>query len=150
MNANDLNAAGHQLLSSREVAELLRISPATVSRWAKSGKLASLRTPGGHARFPRREVERVLRLRAWTRADHAHDECPDEAPSWVIIGDGRLAGQRGRLVTEDAGSDIAQVQLLLHVNGRPRRAKAFVTASQLIRDVRAPEDGLALVINPNP
>ena len=143
VNTIAMKVTERQLLSSREVAELLRISPATVSRWAKSGKLASLRTPGGHARFSRPEVERVLRLRAWLRDDPLPPgfcESPDLSGDWVIIGDGRLAGQRGRLLSEDKVADTAQVQVQLRINGQRRRATAFVTASQLIRDVRPPED----------
>jgi excisionase family DNA binding protein len=39
-------------LRSSEVAELLHVSPKTVSRWAKEGKLPYRRTLGGHRRFP--------------------------------------------------------------------------------------------------
>ena len=36
-----------------EVAELLSVSPKTVSRWAKEGKLPFMSTLGGHRRYPR-------------------------------------------------------------------------------------------------
>lgn len=39
-------------LRSSEVADLLHVSPKTVSRWAKEGKLPYRRTLGGHRRFP--------------------------------------------------------------------------------------------------
>jgi len=39
-------------LRSSEVAYLLHVSPKTVSRWAKEGKLPYRRTLGGHRRFP--------------------------------------------------------------------------------------------------
>jgi excisionase family DNA binding protein len=39
-------------LRSSEVASLLHVSPKTVSRWAKEGKLPHLVTLGGHRRFP--------------------------------------------------------------------------------------------------
>ena len=35
-----------------EVAELLSVSPKTVSRWAKEGKLPFMKTLGGHRRYP--------------------------------------------------------------------------------------------------
>ena len=44
-----------------EVAALLHVSRQTVSRWAADGKLAYVRTVGGHRRFPRSEVERLRR-----------------------------------------------------------------------------------------
>jgi excisionase family DNA binding protein len=42
-----------------EVAALLHVSPKTISRWAKDGKLPFLRTLGGHRRFPEREIREL-------------------------------------------------------------------------------------------
>ncbi|CAN5631531.1 hypothetical protein BH24ACT26_BH24ACT26_03610 [soil metagenome] len=39
-------------ITSGEVARILRVSPKTVARWAKEGKLPHLVTLGGHRRFP--------------------------------------------------------------------------------------------------
>jgi excisionase family DNA binding protein len=41
-----------EYLLAAEVGRLLRVSPKTVSRWAKEGKLPHTRTLGGHRRFP--------------------------------------------------------------------------------------------------
>ena len=41
-----------EYLLAAEVGRLLRVSPKTVSRWAKEGKLPYSRTLGGHRRFP--------------------------------------------------------------------------------------------------
>jgi excisionase family DNA binding protein len=43
-------------LRTAEVADILHVSPKTVSRWAKEGKLPFLRTLGGHRRYPEREI----------------------------------------------------------------------------------------------
>ncbi|PWH07720.1 MerR family DNA-binding transcriptional regulator [Brachybacterium endophyticum] len=48
------------LLTPAEVARLFRVDPKTVTRWAQSGKLSPLRTLGGHRRYRREEVERLL------------------------------------------------------------------------------------------
>ena len=40
-----------------EVAEVLQVSPKTVTRWAKEGKLSSRRTLGGHRRYARADIE---------------------------------------------------------------------------------------------
>ena len=40
-----------------EVAQVLQVSPKTVTRWAKEGKLASRRTLGGHCRYARADIE---------------------------------------------------------------------------------------------
>lgn len=43
-----------------EVAELFHVSTKTVVRWASEGKLPHVLTLGGHRRFPRAEIERVV------------------------------------------------------------------------------------------
>ena len=48
------------LLTPAEVAALFRVDPKTVTRWAKTGKLTSLRTLGGHRRFHESEVRNLL------------------------------------------------------------------------------------------
>ena len=47
------------LLTPSEVAAMFRVDPKTVTRWAKSGKLSSIRTLGGHRRF-RESVVRAV------------------------------------------------------------------------------------------
>ena len=44
------------LMTSAEVAALFRVDPKSVSRWARKGRLTSIRTPGGHLRFRKAEV----------------------------------------------------------------------------------------------
>jgi len=39
-------------LRSAEVAAILQVSPKTVARWAKQGRLPYQRTLGGHRRYP--------------------------------------------------------------------------------------------------
>jgi excisionase family DNA binding protein len=47
------------LLHTAEVADLLHVSPKTVSRWAKEGKLPFLKTLGGHRRYPEAEIREL-------------------------------------------------------------------------------------------
>ena len=49
-----------KLLTPAEVASLFRVDPKTVTRWAKSGKLTSIRTLGGHRRYKESEVKSLL------------------------------------------------------------------------------------------
>ena len=49
-----------ELLTPSEVAKLFRVDPKTVTRWAKAGKLSSIRTLGGHRRYRAEEVRRLL------------------------------------------------------------------------------------------
>src|SRR5215470_3352430 len=46
----------NRLLTPAEVAAMLRVDPKTVTRWARAGKLSSIRTPGGHRRYIESEV----------------------------------------------------------------------------------------------
>jgi excisionase family DNA binding protein len=47
-------------LHTAEVADLLHVSPKTVSRWAKEGKLPFLKTLGGHRRYyPEAEIREL-------------------------------------------------------------------------------------------
>jgi excisionase family DNA binding protein len=43
-------------LKTAQVAALLHVSPKTVSRWAKEGRLPFLNTLGGHRRYPEAEI----------------------------------------------------------------------------------------------
>ncbi len=54
-------AERNELLTPAEVAELFRVNPKTVTRWARSGKISAIRTLGGHRRFRRDEIEAQLR-----------------------------------------------------------------------------------------
>jgi excisionase family DNA binding protein len=46
-------------LYTAEVADILHVSPKTVSRWAKEGKLPFLKTLGGHRRYPAAEIRHL-------------------------------------------------------------------------------------------
>lgn len=52
----------NELMTPGEVAELFGVTPKTVSRWADNmtrygTALAVVKTPGGHRRFNRRQIE---------------------------------------------------------------------------------------------
>lgn len=47
-------------LRTAEVATLLHVSPKTVSRWAKEGKLPHMRSLGGHRRYPEAEILKLV------------------------------------------------------------------------------------------
>ena len=49
-----------ELLTPGEVAILFGVDPKTVTRWARAGKLSSIRTLGGHRRYPAREISNLL------------------------------------------------------------------------------------------
>ena len=61
-NLSHLAVSGQEnLLTPAEVAALFRVDPKTVTRWAKAGKLTSIRTLGGHRRYKESEVKALLK-----------------------------------------------------------------------------------------
>ncbi|HEX2031299.1 MAG TPA: BldC family transcriptional regulator [Actinomycetota bacterium] len=60
MSSNGRSSDKERLLTPAEVAALFRVDPKTVTRWAKAGKLSSIRTLGGHRRYRESEVRRLL------------------------------------------------------------------------------------------
>lgn len=48
------------MLTPAEVAAMWKVDVKTVTRWAKAGKLQSIRTLGGHRRFYETEVRALL------------------------------------------------------------------------------------------
>jgi excisionase family DNA binding protein len=53
---------GDLLYTPAEVAVIFRVDPKTVTRWAAAGRIVSTRTPGGHRRFRKSEVDRLLAM----------------------------------------------------------------------------------------
>jgi excisionase family DNA binding protein len=71
------------LLTTREVARLLGVGTTSVKRWADSGLLRCVKTPGGHRRYPRADVETFL-------SQNQHQAAPDKpslqnhCDAWVL------------------------------------------------------------------
>lgn len=58
-----------ELLTSGEVATMFRVGRQTPARWHKAKKLVAVRTPGGHLRYVRFQVEALISGRALTREE---------------------------------------------------------------------------------
>jgi excisionase family DNA binding protein len=54
-------SVGGELLRTVDVARLFQVSERTVSEWARQGRIPSVRTPGGHRRYPAQPVRELLR-----------------------------------------------------------------------------------------
>src|SRR5680860_938877 len=88
------------LLTPAEVAALFRVDPKTVTRWAKAGKLSSIRTLGGHRRYREAEVRSLL---AGIPQQRGAVEAPSDVrvpPSGTVD---RLGG--GSTSAPDSGAD---------------------------------------------
>jgi excisionase family DNA binding protein len=56
-----MNMSNHEeLMTPGEVARLFAVDPKTVSRWANSGKITTVKTLGGHRRFRAAEIRAML------------------------------------------------------------------------------------------
>lgn len=90
----------NSLLTTTEAAALAAVAPSTIKRWADQGLLPFVRTPGGHRRFDRFAVDRLLREQSAPLASG-----DPVATAWVscLVGgrrhevDSRLLEARSRL-----------------------------------------------------
>lgn len=57
------------LVTPSEVGRALKVDPRTASRWAKTGRVRSVRTPGGWYRLYRADLEAMLRGETPPRGD---------------------------------------------------------------------------------
>jgi excisionase family DNA binding protein len=110
------NTAQPYLLSSREAAQILKVNPSSVKRWADEGRLPCFRTPGGHRRFERVHVESF-------RKDHQKQDAKAWHQSLLeVLIEGRQGEAEAMLMAkraalgrwEDVGDDIG---LMLHELG---------------------------------
>lgn len=58
------------IISTKQVAQVLGVSEATVKRWSDAGTLRCFKTPGGHRKFRLRDVKAFL-------ADQSQGEAPE-------------------------------------------------------------------------
>ena len=65
--ASCLTRAGREWLSLGPASRIVGVDPDTLRRWADEGRIPTFLTPGGHRRFERRDLDRVIVARR-TRA----------------------------------------------------------------------------------
>jgi excisionase family DNA binding protein len=63
-----------EYLTRSEVSKLLGVSPNTVTRWAREGRLACLVTLGGHHRFDREVVEQLRKQQYREKQDRNEEQ----------------------------------------------------------------------------
>ncbi len=68
-----MDGQSDRLLTPGEVAALFRVDPKTVTRWAASGRISSIRTPGGHRRYREVEIRALLGIDDSERPEQASD-----------------------------------------------------------------------------
>jgi excisionase family DNA binding protein len=87
-------AVNGRLLTAREVADLLGVSPETVLRWTRRGELPAVKLPGGAVRYRQDELEQWLDARATVG---------DTGPV-TKAGPGGVGAPTGTLTTGDGSS----------------------------------------------
>jgi predicted site-specific integrase-resolvase len=60
MNENKLDPKVQCFYTPSEVAAFFRVSPKTVNKWAKEGRIINIELPNGRRRYPVKEVHRLL------------------------------------------------------------------------------------------
>ena len=68
-----MNSPHHDVVSTREAAELLGVSVRTVQLWVEAGVLSAWKTQGGHRRIQRQSVLALLQNRQSGTANSASD-----------------------------------------------------------------------------
>jgi excisionase family DNA binding protein len=57
--APESSNGNEEYLRAGEAAEILHVSPKTMSRWAKEGRVPHIVTLGGHRRFSRKSIDEL-------------------------------------------------------------------------------------------
>ncbi len=125
--------AHSEWVSLGEAAEILGVHPTTVRSWADSGELPSKRTPGGHRRFRRQDLDQWI-----TRRDKKA-----EAVEAQLI----LQNVLGRTRLEISGGQLAGLSWYDHLDEDARKKHRSLgrgLLQLLIRYLSSPENRLQL------
>jgi molybdopterin-binding protein len=66
-----------ELYRPQEAARVMGVSYQTLKLWIYNGKIRSIKTPGGHHRIPRSEVERLAQTKKLVAAKHKSSSLDD-------------------------------------------------------------------------
>lgn len=123
-----------QLLTPREASRMLGISYPTIKNWILTGKLKTIRTPGGHHRLT------AASLRPFLEADGARPEDQSRQRYRRVSGRNQLAGKVVSLRIEGLLAEVilavgdAQVTAIITAAAvRELRLKKGDTAAALIK-----------------
>ena len=128
------------MITTTEAARIAEVTPSTIKRWADQGLLPVLRTAGGHRRFDRGDIERLVRLQH--RESDAGDPLINEWIRHLVDGerhelDSALLAARARLgswhrVADELGQVFAEMGRLW-VEGELSIAREHVASNALTR-----------------
>ena len=121
-------AKSSELLSLTDAATLLGVHPTTLRRWADHGDILVMVTPGGHRRFPRTEIDRLL-------GASVHAE--DEAQFAQHVVDQALAHTRAQLAQQQDASWVTGFD----ASERDAKRESGRRLMQLLRRLLTAPDG---------
>jgi excisionase family DNA binding protein len=146
-------------LSLGPAARLLGVDPDTLRRWSDEGRVEAYTTPGGHRRFDRREIERLLEARhpglvsrplasmgaTTDRMSRAYRRSYDSAAPADDVRSAVPAAARGAFRTDGRGL-VAALIAYLDADDAPARDVAEARAASLTDDLarRLAAAGLSL------
>lgn len=96
------------VLSTRQVAQLLGVGEATVKRWADAGEIECFRTPGGHRKFRLRDVTAFVQKRQFDVAGTMPSQLEPEGDDAVAA----VAAFEKVALAGDASACVAQLAAL--------------------------------------
>lgn len=125
-------------VSLRRAADMLGVHPATVRNWADRGELASRRTPGGHRRFRRSDLEYLA------KTHHPDEIQPAEVQLIIQNALGRTRMEVGDGMLDDvpwytAMSDKTRAEMRTH-------GRSLLDALRKFLADDAPDEGLSEAI----
>src|SRR5947209_19478954 len=97
------------VLSTRQVAQLLGVGEATVKRWADAGEIDCFRTPGGHRKFRLRDVTAFVQRRNYEVAETLPAQL---TPGEEAGGEEAVAAIEKSALAGDASAVVAQMAAL--------------------------------------
>ena len=137
------------MLTTSEAAGMAAVAPSTIKRWAELGLLSYSRTAGGHRRFARLAVERLLREQVGsdsvgTPPDASWITCLVEGRRHEI--DGRLLEARSRLaswchVADELAAALVEMGMQWE-RGRLTIAEEHLASDALVRALARIGDAL--------
>jgi excisionase family DNA binding protein len=130
-------ANGGRKLTSREAAQVLGVSEASVKRWADGGLLPMEKTAGGHRRFRPEDLAAVRRTGSFAGESPLHRKSgvlprrETRAPPLVPAREDELAEETFRALLDGSDEELSALLVSLHLHGLSvgRLADAFLCAA---------------------
>ena len=99
----------NELLTRAQVADLLCVSPSTVTRWADEGKLTCVRTLGGHRRYQRREIVEISDI-IYSEIELSDCVTQEESMECIQVEIPRLYGDHQTAAIQQALAQVTGIQ----------------------------------------